>query len=62
MSKSELAKFLDVSCRTVRNWQNDLTEMPVSKLLMLSEKWKCSLDYLLGLTDVREIATASDSA
>lgn len=51
MSKSELADFLGVSRRTVQNWQNGKTEMPLSKLIALSEHWGCTIDYLLGLDD-----------
>ena len=52
MSKSELADFLGVSRRTVQNWQNGKTEMPLSKLIALSEHWECTIDYLLGLDDL----------
>ncbi|WP_419491231.1 helix-turn-helix domain-containing protein [Anaerotruncus massiliensis (ex Liu et al. 2021)] len=51
LSKNELAKLLGVSRRTLRNWQSGKTEIPVSKLVILSKSWDCSTDYLLGLTD-----------
>lgn len=49
MSRDDLAKTLNVSKRTIQNWQNGSTEMPLSKLLCLSQLWGCSVDYLLGL-------------
>lgn len=49
MSKDEFAAFLCVSRRTVQNWQNGQTEIPLSKLVKIAETWKLSVDYLLGL-------------
>ena len=49
LNKGELATLLGVSQRTVRNWQNGTTELPVSKLFLLAKTWDCSADYLLGL-------------
>lgn len=49
MSKDELAKALGVTRRTLTNWQSGATEISVSKLIMLTKMWGCSLDYLLGL-------------
>ena len=51
MSKVDLATTLGVSVRTVRNWQSGATEMPLSKLVTLSQLWGLSIDYLLGLAD-----------
>ena len=48
LNKGELATLLGVSQRTVRNWQNGTTELPVSKLILLAKTWDCSADYLLG--------------
>lgn len=49
MSRNELAQTLGVSKRTLSNWQSGVTELPLSKLMILSKLWRCSLDYLLGL-------------
>lgn len=49
MSRDDLAKHLGVSKRTVQNWQNDTTEIPLSKIILLTELWGKSADYLLGL-------------
>ena len=48
-TKDEFAAMLGVTRRTVQNWQNGKTELPLSKLLMLAKAWGCSTDYLLGL-------------
>lgn len=51
MSRDELASTLGVSKRTVTNWQNGSTELPLSKLLLMAQMWNCSTDYLLGMDD-----------
>ncbi len=55
IDKNEFSKLLGVSRRTVYNWQNGKTELPISKLIKLSNMWNCSTDYLLGL-DSNKIA------
>ena len=47
ISRDEFAQMLNVSKRTVQNWQNGTTEMPLSKVLQLAKLWNCSTDYLL---------------
>lgn len=54
MSREDFASMLGVSRRTVQNWQNGSTDMPLSKLVRLSEIWGCSIDYLLGLCSNKE--------
>lgn len=49
VSRIELSKILGVSRKTMSNWQSGKTEMPVSKLIILADIWKCSTDYLLGI-------------
>ncbi len=50
MSREELAQQLGVSRRTIQNWQNGTTEIPLQKLVHLMKLYNCSADYLLGLT------------
>ena len=51
LSKEELASMLGVTVKTYRNWVAGKTEMPLSRLLVLTNEWGKTLDYLLGLTD-----------
>lgn len=51
LDKDEFSEMLGVTRRTVQNWQNGYTEIPLSKLVKLSSVWGTSIDYLLGLTD-----------
>lgn len=50
LSRDEFARTLGVSRRTIQNWQSGATEIPLSKVLELTNMWGCSADYLLGLT------------
>lgn len=49
MTRDDFAKSIGVSRRTISNWQNGSTELPLSKLLLIAQMWGCSTDYLLGL-------------
>ena len=49
ISRAEFAELMGVTRRTVINWQNGSTEIPMSKLVRLAQEWGVSVDYLLGL-------------
>lgn len=53
ISKEQFADALGVSWRTIRNWQNGRTDLPLSKLVKIRSVLGCSADYLLGL-EVRQ--------
>ena len=53
ISKESFAEALGVSKRTVWNWQNGSTELPVTKLLKICAVLDCRSDYLLGLEEVK---------
>lgn len=55
-SREEMATCLGVTRRTIQNWQNGTTQIPLSKILMLTSIWGCSADYLLGLNSGRDSA------
>lgn len=57
LTQSELAEQICVSVNTVRCWESGLFEPTSSSLKRLSEVFRCSTDYLLGLTDERTVAT-----
>ena len=48
ISKDDFAASLGVKRRTVVNWQNGTTELPLSKLVQLADQWGLTTDYLLG--------------
>ena len=50
LTKSELAKRLNISDSTLKNWMCGKTEIPSSKIIELAKLFGTSTDYLLGLT------------
>lgn len=55
LSQAELGAALDppVPERTVCEWEKGVTPIPATQLLNLTKLFRCSADYLLGLTDER---------
>lgn len=53
MSRDDLAKKLGVSKRTLQNWQSGATEIPLSKVVLLTQLWGKSADYLLDLDNTQ---------
>lgn len=49
MTKGDLAEKLGVSYATLKNWMKGKGEIPASKLVLMSEMFNCSADYLLGI-------------
>lgn len=45
----ELAKKLNVTKQTVSNWENDNIQPSIEMLIRLSQVFKVTTDYLLGL-------------
>lgn len=48
LSSDELAKRLGVSRGTLSSWQKS-GNIPATKLIIMSQIFNCSVDYLLGL-------------
>lgn len=48
LSSAELAKKLGISRGTLSAWQKK-GNIPATKLIMMSQLFNCSVDYLLGL-------------
>lgn len=55
LSQAELGAALNppVTGRTVLEWEKGATPIPSIQLLNLTKLFRCSADYLLGLTDER---------
>ncbi len=45
----ELASFLNVNRDTYSRWENEIIEIPASKIISLAEYYSCSSDELLGI-------------
>lgn len=53
LTKEELAEKLGVSVRTYYNWINEETDVPSTKLMLMSKMFGTDIDYLLeGMTGV----------
>jgi DNA-binding XRE family transcriptional regulator len=52
LSQEELSKLLGITRKCYYNWQTNGC-IPSSKLIELADLFDCSVDYLLGLSDIR---------
>ena len=53
-SRMYLARRLNVSYSTLRNWMRGVTEIPSSKIVEMAEMFHCTTDYLLGLQNEKD--------
>ena len=53
-TQAEIAAFLCVAQNTYCNYENGKREIPIALLIRLAGLYGVNLEYLLGLTDVRE--------
>ncbi len=51
-TQEEVAKRLDITRKTYRNWI-DGGSIPATKLCEMADLFGCSIDYLLGRSDIR---------
>lgn len=51
VSRSELAKILNVSVRLVSYWENGKRECDFNMLIKISDFFSVSIDYLLGKSE-----------
>ena len=54
MSQEELAEMLGVSHSSIRLWESGAAKPSAANLLVMSDHFGCSVDYLLGRTDERK--------
>lgn len=50
-TQEQLADYLGVSRQAISKWESDLTYPETDKLIRISERFNCSLDYLLKDTE-----------
>lgn len=58
MLQEDLAKVLDVSQKTISNYETGERDMSTETLTKLSEYFNVSIDYLLGKSDIRNPQTS----
>ncbi len=56
MNQTEVAKYLGMSQSGYSKYETGENDVPTSVLIKLSKLWNVSIDYLLGVSDKREIA------
>lgn len=53
LSQEQLAEILQVHQNTVAKWEKDIDSCPTGKLKIMSERFGCTVSYLIGLTETR---------
>ena len=59
MTITSLSAQLNVSRKTVSNWLNGKSEIPVSALIKMSQMFGCTTDYLIGIDQDKSQSQAS---
>ena len=54
LTQADMAKFLNCSQQTYSRYESHTTEIPLESLIRIAEYYDTSIDYLLGITDVKE--------
>ena len=52
ISQEALAKYLDVSIKTISHWETGYSEPSIAQLIQIADFFDVSLDFLLGRTDI----------
>ncbi|MBO5184552.1 MAG: helix-turn-helix transcriptional regulator [Clostridia bacterium] len=55
MNQTEVAVYLGMSQSGYSKYETGENDVPTSVLIKLSKLWNVSIDYLLGVSDKREI-------
>ncbi len=55
MNQTEVAAYLGMSQSGYSKYETGENDVPTSVLIKLSKLWRVSIDYLLGVSDKREI-------
>jgi len=56
MSQEQLAALANVTRATVAAWENEETDIPASAVRIMCEHFKCTSDWLLGMSELRKPA------
>lgn len=55
MSQKELAKKLGISQRTLSHYETGKRDIPTEILIKVADYFNCSIDYLFGRTNKKEL-------
>ena len=53
LTQQQLADYLHIAQGTYSRYEKELSEIPASSLVRLARLYNTSVDYLLGLTNIR---------
>lgn len=53
LTQNDIANYLKVYRSTYAKWEDGTNKIPLEKLDMLSIKYNVSLDYLIGITNIK---------
>lgn len=53
-TQADIAKYLKCSQQTYSRYESHTTEIPLESLIALAEYYGTSVDYLLGVTDLKK--------
>lgn len=54
LSQSEIAKILNIKQNTYSQYENEIRQIPISSLIVLSNFYNVSVDYILCLTNIED--------
>lgn len=60
IKQSDIAKLLHIKQNTYSQYENEQRQIPISMLIILARFYGVSVDYILGLTDVKKPYTKYD--
>ncbi len=53
-TQAEIAALLKVGQRTYCDYELGKTRIPIDSMILLAERYNVSMDYICGLTDLRD--------
>lgn len=59
LTQSQVAEILNCQREVYRRYEKGIRELPLSYAIILAQYYSVSLDYLVGLTDIKEISDAA---
>lgn len=54
LTQSEVAKYLHIKQNTYSQYENGQRQIPIETLIDLAKFYGTSLDYIVGLTDIKK--------
>lgn len=60
LNGNQLSKAIGVSPSTISDWRNDKMQINLPKLILLADYFKCSIDFLVGRSELIESVTPKD--